>query len=106
MLSVVPISVLTDSYKAAHFQQYPKSTKMVAYGEFRGGYDKDKTDTRLVFYGIRYIIENYVSKRWTMQDVEKADNFFKTHMAPMYTEFPFPRALFEKFVREFILSPS
>lgn len=26
----VPISVLTDSYKATHFLQYPKATKMVA----------------------------------------------------------------------------
>ena len=24
----------------------------------------------------------------------------RTHMAPMYTEFPFPRKLFEKFIRE------
>ncbi len=26
----VPISVLTDSYKATHFLQYPKAQKMVA----------------------------------------------------------------------------
>ena len=28
----VPISVLTDSYKASHFLQYPAATKMVAVG--------------------------------------------------------------------------
>ena len=73
---------------------------MRQYGEFRGGFEKDKTDTRLISYGIRYVIESYVAKKWTMEDVEKADTFFKTHMAPFYTEFPFPRALFEKFVKE------
>ena len=26
----VPISVMTDSYKATHYQQYPDATKMVA----------------------------------------------------------------------------
>lgn len=26
----IPISVLTDSYKASHFVQYPDATKMVA----------------------------------------------------------------------------
>ena len=47
------------------------------YGEFRVGYQKDKEDTRIVAYGIRYIIENYVAKRWTMEDVERADLFYK-----------------------------
>ena len=93
---------------------------------------KDKEDTRIVSFGIRYILDNYISKQWTMEDVERADLFYKygqhvyqvlmmqgtvtvlgptclpaclpaclrTHMAPMYTEFPYPRHLFEKFVRE------
>ena len=101
---VVPISVLTDSYKATHFLQYPGATKMVAvggaggciahlgcpsssphhmrfsrpqYGEFRVGYQKDQEDTRIVSYGIRYIIDNYISKQWTLEDVERADLFYK-----------------------------
>lgn len=37
------------------------------YGEFRQGYDKDTKDTRLVFYGLRYILEHYVARRWTLQ---------------------------------------
>jgi hypothetical protein len=28
----LPISVLTDSYKASHFLQYPEAQKMVAVG--------------------------------------------------------------------------
>jgi hypothetical protein len=47
------------------------------YGEFRGGFDKDKEDTRLVFYGVRYLVENYVSRRWTMEDIEKAAVFHR-----------------------------
>lgn len=66
----VPISVLSDSYKATHFLQYPKAQKMVAYGEFRQGFNKDKTDTRMVAYGIRYLVENYIAKPWTMEDVD------------------------------------
>ncbi|KAG1671884.1 hypothetical protein FOA52_003451 [Chlamydomonas sp. UWO 241] len=73
---------------------------MMAYGEFRKGYDNDTEDTRLVYYGMRYIIEEYVSQQWTMQDVVMADSFFKTHMAPGFTDFPFPRELFVKFVEE------
>jgi nicotinic acid phosphoribosyltransferase len=96
----VPVTVMTDSYKATHFLQYPKATKMVAYGEFRTGYNNDKTDTRLVFYGIRYIIENYISKRWTVQDVENADIFYRTHLAPSYGPFVYPKDLFMKFVTE------
>jgi len=47
------------------------------YGEFRVGYEKDKEDTRIVAYGIRYLIDNYIAKRWTMEDVERADLFYK-----------------------------
>ena len=47
------------------------------YGEFRVGYQKDQEDTRIVSYGIRYIIDNYISKQWTLEDVERADLFYK-----------------------------
>ena len=70
------------------------------YGEFRTGYAKDKTDTRIVWYGIRYIIEHHVMRQWTMEDVERADAFYAHHMAPAYTAFPYPRDLFIKFIKE------
>jgi nicotinamide phosphoribosyltransferase len=73
---------------------------MVAYGEFRSGYEKDTKDTRLIFYGLRYTLENYLLRQWTVQDVECADKFFRTHMAPGYTQFPYPKELFLKFVNE------
>lgn len=96
----VPVSVMTDSYKATHFMQYPAASKMVAYGEFRSGFNKDTYDQRLVSYGIRYLIDNYVSQQWSMEDVAKADLFYQTHLAPNFSKFPFPRPLFEKFVQE------
>jgi len=84
LLSVIPISILTDSYKVAltflsacilahpnltpqagHYSQYPAAVKMVAYGEFRAAYDKDPGDSRFVFTGIRYILENYLKHQWT-----------------------------------------
>ncbi len=68
---------------------------MVAYGEFRGPYQKDPKDERLVFYGIRYVIENFVAKQWTVEDVELADKFFLTHNAG-FQPFPFPKELFLK----------
>ncbi|KAI9096998.1 nicotinate phosphoribosyltransferase family-domain-containing protein [Phlyctochytrium arcticum] len=95
----IPLPLLTDSYKTTHFLLYPEAQKMVAYGEFRTGYDKDPNDRRMVIYGIRYIIENYVSKPWTMEDVDMAEAFFKTHNAG-FTEFAFPRETFVKFITE------
>lgn len=68
---------------------------MTAYGEFRQAYDKDKEDQRIVFYGMRFLIENYVSKKWTMEDVELSEKFFSTHNAG-FTQFPFPKDLFIK----------
>jgi len=95
----IPLGVLTDSYKASHFLMYPKAKRMFAYGEFRAPFELNKEDHRLVFYGIRYIIETWVSKKWTLEDVEKADLFYKTHNSG-YTPFLFPKDLFVKFVKE------
>ncbi|KAG0226858.1 hypothetical protein BGW41_004071 [Actinomortierella wolfii] len=95
----IPLAVLTDSYKITHPFIYPEAQRMVAYGEFRQGYDKDTTDTRIVFYGIRYIVENYIAKKWTMEQVKQAAAFFKTHNAG-FSEFPFPEDLFIKIVEE------
>ncbi|CAG8755505.1 3112_t:CDS:10, partial [Dentiscutata erythropus] len=95
----IPPAVLTDSYKPTHAFLYPESIKSVAYGEFRSGFNGDKEDTRLLFHGIRYIIENYVSVKWTLQDVELAEKFYETHNAG-YKNFPFPKDLFLKFIKE------
>ncbi|KAK3807254.1 MAG: nicotinate phosphoribosyltransferase family-domain-containing protein [Benniella sp.] len=95
----LPLAVLTDSYKTTHPFIYPKARLMVAYGEMRQAYDKDPHDNRIVFYGIRYIVENHIAKKWTMQDVEQADIFFSTHNAG-FTSFPFPKDLFVKIVNE------
>lgn len=73
---------------------------MVAYGEFRRGFGGDTSDTRLVVYGIRYMLEHYVHRRWTHEDVARADAFYSSHLAPMHGAFPFPRDLFEQFVSE------
>lgn len=104
----IPISVLTDSYKATHFMQYPKSKLFSAYGEFRtplhleGSKDAPEEpidDDRFVFYGIRYIVQKYLEHKWTHEDVDKAALFYKTHNAG-YTPFPYPADLFHKFVDE------
>ncbi|KAI9142446.1 nicotinate phosphoribosyltransferase family-domain-containing protein [Paraphysoderma sedebokerense] len=97
--STIPLFLLTDSYKVSHPQQYPDAEKMVAYGEFRTSYDKDPNETRIVFYGIRYIIENYIAKPWTMQDLILAETFWNTHNAG-YTKFPFPKDLFLRMITE------
>lgn len=75
------------------------------YGEFRGGFDKDKEDTRLVFYGVRYLVENYVSRRWTMEDIEKAAVFHRcTSLKCMQglpclpADWPVPAALLVSYV--------
>lgn len=94
----LPIAILTDSYKAGHSFQYPDAQEMVAYGEFRKSYP-GIDDERIVYYGIRYIVENYFNKRWTVEDVEQADLFYKTHNV-LNTPYPFPKDLFLKFVKE------
>lgn len=92
------VAILTDSYKSGHAFQYPSASEMVAYGEFRKSFPGIK-DERIVFYGIRYIVENYLMHQWTEEDVAIADKFYSTHNVAN-TPYPFPKELFLKFVHE------
>lgn len=62
----IPMAICTDAYKATHQHQYPDATKMVSYGEFRCGYDKDTFDTRVVHFGIRKLVEQYLHRRYRL----------------------------------------
>jgi hypothetical protein len=55
---------------------------MLQYGEFRRGFGGDTSDTRLVVYGIRYMLEHYVHRRWTHEDVARADAFYRSVHTP------------------------
>jgi nicotinamide phosphoribosyltransferase len=72
----------TDSYKASHFLQYPEgTTSMYSYLESRGGrYD------RILFFGLQYILKEYLSRRITDADVEEARVFWEQHGEPFPEE--------------------
>ena len=96
----LPLGIMSDSYKAGHFKMYPEATEATAYGEFRRGYNKDKEDTRCVFYGMRYIVNSFLTRRWTMEEVERCEKFYATHKAPFNSEYPWPAELFRSIVTE------
>ena len=58
-------------------QELESQRNCLQYGEFRHGYDKDKKDTRILFYGLRYIIETYLCRQWSLEEVERASKFFE-----------------------------
>ncbi|KAI8870877.1 nicotinamide phosphoribosyltransferase [Ramicandelaber brevisporus] len=97
-LGLIP-GVLADSYKVSHPFEYPDAAKMVAYGEFRAAMDRDPLDQRIVFYGIRHIIDNYIAVQWTHADIKQLDKFFETHNAG-FSKFEYPRDLFVRIVEE------
>lgn len=68
----------TDSYKSSHYLQYPPGTlNLFNYLESRGG-KFDKT----VFFGLQYLLKEYLSKQVTMEQVSEANEFFKKHGVP------------------------
>lgn len=70
--------LMTDSYKASHFQQYPPGTQaMFSYLESRGGkYDKT------LFFGLRYLLREYLATPVTHRDIDEAVAFFALHGTP------------------------
>jgi nicotinamide phosphoribosyltransferase len=72
----------TDSYKLSHFLQYPPGTTgMVDYLESRGG----KYPTTL-FFGLRYLLENYLSQPVNLYEVLHAAKIAKLHGVPFNRE--------------------
>lgn len=73
------IMLLTDSYKATHWKQYPAGTTTVySYLESRGGkFPKTK------FFGLQYFIKTYLEGEVvTKQKVEEAKAFYDQHLGP------------------------
>lgn len=91
------VAAMADSYKYGHFEQYPDAEEMVAYGECRGPMYAD--DHRIVFSGMRYIVDNFLSHKWTHQELDLLAHFMSTHNAGN-TPYPWPEVLFRKFVDE------
>jgi nicotinamide phosphoribosyltransferase len=79
-LNMLALSIVldTDSYKCSHWKQYPKNTtKMYSYLESRGGkYNKT------VMFGLQYYLNEYLTKRITINDVEEAKEFAQLHGVP------------------------
>lgn len=73
-----PLILMTDSYKASHFKQYPPGTEgMFSYLESRGGvYQKT------LFFGLQYLLNRYLWDPITHQDVDEAVVFFAKHGTP------------------------
>ncbi|KAI0219377.1 hypothetical protein L0F63_000516 [Massospora cicadina] len=95
----LPSFVLTDSYKLSHGTLYPPSQIMSAYGAFRAPFNRDPYDERILFYGIRFITEEYLNRRWTLEELAMSEKFFATHNKN-FTPFPFDGSLFKKFITE------
>ena len=66
----------TDSYKNSHHLQLPPgTTKMVSYGEARGG---EHPET--VFFGLQMYLKEYLTVRVTHEMVDYAKVFWTKHM--------------------------
>ena len=86
------IILLTDSYKATHYLQYPpKSRFVISYYESRGGKFKE-----VVFFGLQYFLKRYlVGQVVTAEKIDEAEDYLKEHM---------PDAVFNRQGWEYILN--
>ena len=72
----------TDSYKFSHWLQFPKNSEaMFSYIESRGGKYKET-----VMFGLRYIIQNFISKPITQNNINKAEKLCKFQGIPFNKE--------------------
>ena len=72
--------MMTDSYKASHWKQYPKgTTKIYSYLESRGSKMSDKT----LFFGLQYYLKRcLVGKVIDRAGVDVAEKFWEQHLGP------------------------
>lgn len=68
----------TDSYKASHWLQYPPGTQgLYSYLESRGG-----RYAETLFFGLQYLMKEYLSKPITQEMIDEASDFFEAHGEP------------------------
>jgi nicotinamide phosphoribosyltransferase len=81
--------LLTDSYKASHYKQYPPHTETIySYFESRGG-----KYAEVVFFGLQYYLKAYLSgKVITHEKINDAEKLFREHFG---NAFIFNRAIWE-----------
>lgn len=76
------MALLTDSYKASHYVQYPKDAEaMTWYVEARGG-----EFAKTVFFGLDMIIQEYLNMPLTKDDIDEAEAFWRAHGEPFDRE--------------------
>jgi nicotinamide phosphoribosyltransferase len=81
--------LMTDSYKASHFKQYPPGTKNVySYIESRGidtdasFYSEEDVDEKMIFFGLQAFLMRYLDNPVTWRDVDEAEAVFTPHGVP------------------------
>lgn len=83
-INALPLSIIldADSYKYAHWVQYPKKTKkMRSFLESRGG-----KYSKTVMFGLQYYLKNFLTRRITVEDVEEAKEISELHGVPFNYE--------------------
>lgn len=76
----VNILLLTDIYKLGHIKQFPKNTtKVYSYLEARGSTELDG----LIFFGLQYILKEYLTRKVTHSDV---DDFIVVYKMAMHRD--------------------
>ncbi len=71
--------MLIDFYKADHRRQYPEGTEMV-YSNFTPRKSRLENNDRLVFFGLQYLIKEYLVKQWN-------EGFFSRPKAEVVAEY-------------------
>ncbi len=85
--------LLTDSYKASHFLQYPAgTTRSFSYLSARKG---RSGPTLVRFFGLQYLLKAVLTRPITLADIDEAESYFAPHGEP------FNRAGWEAIVRDF-----
>lgn len=78
------IILMTDSYKASHYLQYPPGTEYVSsYGESRGS---DRGWKKAMMAGLQMLLKGVLSKPITQEDIDEAEAIWTAHGEPFNRE--------------------
>lgn len=97
----IPFLLDTDSYKTGHSLMYPDNiSSMTAYFTCRDALPEVRaTDERIVFFGMRYLYDEILCRKITLQDIEEADAYLNHH-GVQKSQFYWPKDLWLSVVEE------
>ena len=101
----IPFPLMVDAYQASHYNQIPSGMENFQCSQLVHRKSITPGDHRIVSAGVFPFVQWLKEVRVTQEDIQEADEFYKTFSAsvrePYYKPYPWPKEMFQTIVDKY-----